>query len=104
MNSAISSSDMTIFARSLLPTRRYFQVATGATVTGMPFSAALPDGWSSAARQHCVLRRHLLLGIEQVVRGCFDRVMVRGAQAVEALVLQLQAPTVGQVGDGFGRL
>jgi hypothetical protein len=39
MNSAISSSVMTIVARWLLPTRRYFQVATGVTVTGMAFSA-----------------------------------------------------------------
>src|SRR6476620_3816898 len=37
---------MTIFARSLLPTSRYFQVATGVTVTGMPFSAPFPDGSS----------------------------------------------------------
>src|SRR4029079_8970506 len=46
MNSAISSSDMTIFARSLLPTLGYCQVTTAVTVTGMPFSAPLPDGSS----------------------------------------------------------
>jgi hypothetical protein len=37
---------MTIFARSFFPTPRYFQVVTAATVTGMPFSAPLPDGSS----------------------------------------------------------
>src|SRR5260370_37363907 len=46
MNSTISSSVMTMFARWLVPTWRYFQVATGVTVTGMPFSAPLPDGSS----------------------------------------------------------
>jgi hypothetical protein len=34
MNWAISSSVITIFARSFFPTPRYFQVVTAATVTG----------------------------------------------------------------------
>jgi hypothetical protein len=37
---------MTIFARSLFPTLRYFQVAIAVTVTGMPLGAPLPDGSS----------------------------------------------------------
>jgi hypothetical protein len=37
---------MTIFARWFVPTFGYCQVATAVTVTGMPFSAPLPDGSS----------------------------------------------------------
>jgi hypothetical protein len=51
MNSAISSSVKTIFARSFVPTLRYFQVATGVTVTGMPFNAPLPRVCSPEAQR-----------------------------------------------------
>ena len=37
MNSPISASDMTIFARWLVPTRHAYQAPAATTVTGMPF-------------------------------------------------------------------